>query len=257
MKIMSRVTGVLFVVLAAIAACSTAAMAKDFYSNTELQLHTDPNRKTSDAASKKDIFTVTFDHFSEWTYGDNYFFLDIEGKDDFSSDADTLYFEYAPRLSLDRVLKKEKLLDLDFISETYATVQYNNSDRAFINRVWLSGVSFDLNFQPNFGFSNISFMIRNEATQDASYQITYVWGQPFVIDSLDLNFKGFMDIWENDKETVVLTEPQFRLNLSSFVGQEHILSQAALGTEIEISRNFFEPGGGWVVNPTLFFAVSF
>lgn len=232
-----------------------AAMAGDaFFSNTELQIHADFERETP--AGKNDIFTATVEHASEWTYGDNFFFLDIEGKPDFETDADTLYFEYAPRFSLDKMFGT-KMIPVDFMGEMYATVQYNDSDKDYINRVWLSGVSFDFNFQPNYGYSNLSFLVRNEDTQDTSYQVTFVWGQPFSVAGLDLDFRGFIDYWADDDKEVFLTEPQLRLNLSSFVGHEHVLSKAAIGTEVEISNDFFGEDYGWEVNPTLFFAVSF
>ena len=78
-------------------------LAEDFFSQTELQIHADLDRQPVDSA----IWTATLEHFSEWSYGDNFFFLDIEGKEDLETEAETLYFEYAPRVSLDRVFKKE------------------------------------------------------------------------------------------------------------------------------------------------------
>lgn len=229
-----------------------AAEQENFFSKTELQLHLDLDREPVG----EDIYTTTVEHFSEWSNGDNFFFLDIEGQPNLSTSADTLYFEYAPRLSLDRMLG-HKLAPHDVLGETYLTLQYNDSDRNFINRVWLAGVSFDFAFQPNYGYSNLALLIRDEKTQDTAWQITYAWGQPFQLAGQDLAFQGFADYWQNDGTEVFLTEPQLRWQLSNLVGQQSVLSKAAIGTEVEISHDFFGNGYGWEVNPTLFFAMTF
>lgn len=227
-------------------------LAEDFFSQTELQIHADLDRQPVDSA----IWTVTLEHFSEWSYGDNFFFLDIEGKEDLETEADTLYFEYAPRVSFDRVFAKE-IIPCSFLGETYATVQYNDSDKFYINQVWLYGVSIDFDFQPNYGFSNLQLLVRDEDTQDAAYQITYVWGQPFQVAGLDFDFRGFADFWKNDDTHVLLTEPQLRLKLSNLVAEGNPFSQASIGTELELSRNFFGSGYGWEFNPTIFLAMTF
>ncbi|MDM8567298.1 DUF5020 family protein [Candidatus Halobeggiatoa sp. HSG11] len=227
-------------------------VAAEYFSNTELQIHADFNRKPAES----DILTVTVDHFSEWKYGDNFFFLDIEGKSDFATEADTLYFEYAPRLSLDNLFGN-KIFSNQYLGELYATIQYNDSDRNFINQVWLYGVSIDFAGQPNYGFSNLHFLVREEDTQDTSYQITFSWGQPFRVGGWQFVFNGFVDYWEDDDKTVFLTEPQLRLPLANFVSQDNILAKAVIGTEIEISKDFFGKDYGWEINPTIFLTFPF
>ncbi len=134
-----------------------------------------------------------------------------------------------------------------YLGDTYATIQYNDSDRGFINRVWLYGMSIDFAGQPNFGFSNIHFLIREEDTQDTSYQVTFAWGQPFSLGNWNFSFNGFLDYWKDDEKHVFLTEPQLRLPLSN----------VEIGTEIEISKNFFGKNYGWEVNPTVFISFPF
>jgi nucleoside-specific outer membrane channel protein Tsx len=238
--------------LALAAGGAQAAGQENFFAKTELQLHAELDREPVG----DDILTATVEHYSEWTYGDNFFFLDIEGQPGSRTSADTLYFEYAPRLSLDRMVG-HKIAPHELLGETYLTLQYNDSDRNFINRVWLAGVSFDFAFQPNFGYSNLSFLLRDEKTQDTGYQLTYAWGQPFNLAGQDLVFQGFADYWQNDATEVFLTEPQLRWQLSNLVGQSSVLSKAAIGTEVEISHDFFGNSYGWEVNPTLFFAMTF
>ncbi len=223
-----------------------------YFSKTELYVHAEVDRQPADTG----IWTLTFEHFSEWRYGDNFFFLDLEGEPDYAAQAETLYFEFAPRLSLDRVLQTD-LLSPSWLGEVYATVQYNDSDRDFINRVWLYGLSVDFAGQPHHGFSNLHVLLREEDTQDLSWQVTLAWGQPFRLGGLALGFQGFLDLWENDAGPVILAEPQLVMPLRQWVGPDHLLAHAAVGTEIEISKNFFGPDHGWEVNPTLFFRLEF
>jgi nucleoside-specific outer membrane channel protein Tsx len=236
------------------ATMTTVALAAEdsYFSMTEIQLHADFDREPI----KSDIWTLTVEHFSEWKYGDNFYFLDIESKPDFETQADSLYFEYAPRFSLDKMFNT-KILPGKSLGELYATVQYNDSDRVFINQVWLYGISFDFAGQPNFGFSNIHLLVREEQTQKTSYQFTFVWGQPFHLGTWEFSFNGFLDYWEDDEKQVLLTEPQLRVSLSNFVGKDNFLSKASIGTEIEISQNFFGKDYGWEVNPTVFFVFPF
>ncbi|MDY6994118.1 MAG: DUF5020 family protein [Pseudomonadota bacterium] len=229
-----------------------AETTESFFTHTEIQLHAELERQPAN----DDLWTVTFEHFSKWHYGDNFFFLDIEGEPNFKTQADTLYFEYAPRLSLDRLLDT-KLIPHESIGELYATVQYNESDQAFINRVWLYGLSVDLLGQPHHGFSQVHLLIRQEETQARALQLTLAWGQPFSLGQWRFVFQGFADYWYADDQQVLLAEPQLRFPLANLVGDDHWLSKAALGSEFELSRNFFGQDYGWELNPTLFLVLPF
>lgn len=236
--------------------CAQSTLATEvesYFMKTELQLHIDYDREPYVGEG---IYTATLEHFSEWKYGDNFFFVDAEGQSNYSTDTETIYYEIAPRLSIDRILGT-KVMPLDSLGETYFTVQYNDGGESFINPVWLSGVSFDFNFQPNYGFSNLSIMVRHEETQDTAYQITLVWGQPFSLFGQQFSTQGFADYWKNDECEVFLSEPQLRYHLSNLFGPDTLMATSVIGTEIEISHDFFSEDADWQVNPTLFFAFSF
>ena len=255
---------------------STKALSDDYFKKTEFQLHADINRMTPYVSQDddNDIWTLTIEHFSEWKYGDTFLFMDIESVPNFKRDPDTIYFEIAPRFSLNNILKQD-ILPLPFFGETYLAFQYNASDKDFIPTSFLYGISFDIKGQPNYGFANISLMIKDSDRKNAfknkipyqnntSWQITLAWGQPFSIGPLHMEFNGFLDYWEEnsiDRKDItyrtLLTEPQLRLNLSSLVGKGNFLSNSVVGTEVEISYHFFNENDGWRVNPTLFFAVTF
>jgi hypothetical protein len=256
--------------------CSAPADA-GYFNKTEIQMHMDFGRDkgfydANGEAIKTDIWTATINHVSEWKYGDNFFFIDIEGKDDYRFEPAQYYGEFATRISMDKIIKgPEEGTNLlgSFLQETYIKLEYNGGTPAdgydYIDDAVLAGISFDLNFgQPNFGFSNISFLyksytaIDNHDDSDNTWQVTYVWGQPFSIGSLNFRFEGFLDIWEYNSEVVVLTEPQIRLKLDSFVGEGNFLSDSSIGMEFELSNRFFDQDDtSWYINPTVFWVTKF
>lgn len=263
--------------LAWVTLCSAPAEAKGYYHNTEVQMHMDFNRHKGfkDANGERiesDILTATFQHFSKWKYGDFFGFLDIEGKDDYKFEPAQYYGEFASRISLDKIIlgpeEGNNMLG-SFIKETYVKLEYNGGTPVngfdFIDDALLAGISFDLDLgQPNFGYTNLSLLYKNytaidsKDTSENKWQVTFCWGQPFSISFLNFVFQGFLDVWEYNDKVVLLTEPQFRLQLDSFVGKDNFLSSSAIGTEIEISTHFFsQDNGDVIVNPTVFWVTQF
>lgn len=259
------------------ALCAVPADAKDYFHHTEIQMHMDFARHKGfyDANGSKieeDILTATFLHASEWKYGDNFMFLDIEGKENYKLEPAQYYGEFVTRISLDKIIlgpeDGTKLLG-SFLKETYLKLEYNGGAPVhgydFIDDALLYGVSFDLGFgQPNFGFSHISFLVKDykiideKDRSDISWQVTYCWGQPFSIGSVNFSFLGFFDVWEYDDKVVILTEPQLRLKFDSFVGKGNFLSDSAIGIELEISSSFFSQGNSDILyNPTVFWVTKF
>ena len=262
------------------AVCTSPATAKDYFHKTEIQIHMDFDRTKGFEDSNGDeisseILTTTIAHFSEWKYGDNFFFFDIEGKDGYKPEPAQYYGEFATRISLDKIIlgpeNGSNMLG-SFLKETYIKLEYNGgspvnsvSQFDYIDDALLYGVSFDLNLgQPNFGFTNISFLVKDfkaideRDNSDTNWQVTLVWGQPFSIGSLNFGFEGFFDVWEYNDEVVVLTEPQIRLKLDSFVGKDSWLSSSAIGMEFELSTRFFSSSNNDVeFNPTVFWVTKF
>jgi len=248
------------------------AFCDTYFKKTECQIHADINRIPP--SENNDIWTLTVEHYSEWKYGDTFLFMDLETEPTFRQTPAAMYFEIAPRFSLDKILKQE-LIPSSFLGEVYLAFQYNGADKVYIPTSWLAGVSIDFLGQPNYGFSNLSLFVKDcdrkgafkeeiPYQNDTSWQVTFVWGQPFSLGPLQMEFNGFLDYWEEnslfikDKTyRILLTEPQFRLKLSSFTGQDNFLSNSVIGTEVEISYHFFGENDDWRVNPTLFFAVVF
>jgi nucleoside-specific outer membrane channel protein Tsx len=251
--------------------CAAPVSAGGYFHKTELEMHMDFERDKG-FGTETDILTATVNHFSEWKYGDNFFFFDVEGKDDYKLEAAQYYGEFASRFSLDKIIlgadKGNNLLG-SFLKESYIKLEYNGgspvSGYDYIDDALLYGVSFDLDLgQPNFGFTNLSFLVKDFTAIDGhdnsetNWQVTLVWGQPFSLGSMNFTFQGFFDVWEYNDEVVVLTEPQIRLQLNSFVGKDNFLSDSAIGMEFEFSNRFFDQGNSdWYVNPTVFWVTKF
>ena len=256
--------------------CAVPADAGYFH-KTEVEMHMDFERDkgfkdANGEAIKTDILTLTINHFSEWKYGDNFFFMDIEGKDDYKLEPAQYYGEFASRFSLDKIIMgPENGTNMlgSFLKETYIKLEIDSGAPAggydYIDDSLLAGISFDLDLgQPNYGFANLSFLFKsytaidNHDDSDNTWQVTFVWGQPFSLGSINFNFQGFLDIWEYNDEVVVLTEPQIRLQLDSFVGKGNFLSDSAIGMEFEVSNRFFDQQDTtWYINPTVFWVTKF
>lgn len=257
--------------------CPHPVHAGDYFKKTEVQLHFDMDRdiglkEANGDDIKKDILTASFVHFSEWKYGDTFAWFDIEGEDDYKAELAQFYGEIGTRFSLDKIIlgpEKNKLLPVSFIKESYVKLEYNAGSPFegfdYIDDAVLYGMSFDFDLgQPNFGFSNLTLFVKDYTavdgrdSSDTTWQVTLAWGQPFSIGFLDMDFQGFIDVWEYNDETVFLSEPQLRLKLSSFVGKDNFLSDTEIGLEFEISNRFFnQQDSDWYVNPTIFWAMVF
>jgi hypothetical protein len=220
-------------------AASLVAVAEEEFkgfSDTELQLlfMFGPFRLTDKASAGAPIFT--FQHFSTFKYGSNFFFLDVEGQAanpnwHFWDEKSGLYFEYAPSLSLTRM----GLLSLpkDFVlSDISPTGQLNlgYAPGSFpVNRVWLGGLILSWKV-PGFVTFDTQFLARGEKTYDVSWQFTLVWYAPFKIGGVSFEARGFLDFWRTIKDEdvpgtedkwVLLTQPQFVVKLGPvYVGAE-------------------------------------
>jgi hypothetical protein len=201
---------------------------------------------------------ITFQHFSTWKYGSNFFFLDLSGGDhlDFFRREVGLYLEYAPVISL------QKLAGLSLgtgqpLSDIGPTAQINTgrTPKGFeINRVFLEGV--DLAWKvPGFVAFDTQLLARQEKDYGSSWQLTWVYEAPFTLGSTRWRFRGFLDLWRRRgvasrgtrSSTVLLAQPQLLVDLGT--------RRLQLGVELEPSHAFplveVHPGWGLAVSPML------
>jgi len=225
-----------------------SANKPDYFSHSEVLLHYSHNRKPAES----DQLKLIWENFSKWKYGDNLFIVDLLGKPDLSTDIDMYYFKYVTRLSLDNILKR-KILPSDRLGELYLTAQY--VDTNYDNQTFFYGISIDFAGHPNHGHSQLDLTIREEKTQKTSFYVLYFWAQPFRMGNLDWLAKGFAEYWEDDTKDIFVTKPQLRLPLSNFVDKDHLLFNASVGMQVDITHNLPSKERGWDVSPMLY--VSF
>lgn len=188
-------------------------------------------------------FTSTLEMFKPDEYGSTFFFVDLDYNVPGNNSISLAYFEIARYVTV-----YEKLA---------VTAQYNDGigtagSFAFpLNQSWLGGVSYPIDL----GFVTLNTDILAKKiynSEGIDGQLTVAWFVPFLDGKL--NFSGFLDVWSqdkslrnfnnttDDKEFVLLTEPQLWYNVTSHL---------AVGGEFEISNNFL-PGQSVVKGrPTL------
>lgn len=229
-----------------------------YYQYSLLQFHAFPNYQAFD----KDIFKVFFERISSSKYADDYFFLGVTSSHErnWDSNVAALYFKYAPCLDLDHVFNT-KILPV--VGDTYLTVQVNAGDLDYYKTVYLAGVAVDAPALPNYGRLRAYALVRKEDTNRTTHQFTVMWAQPFTTGTLKWVFAGWGAHWNSDDvPDIVKFEPQLRLRLSSFFGENHFLSNGIIGTELEFSHHYqYEDGKDgpedWVINPSIFYAIPF
>ncbi len=218
------------------------------FAGGSVQFHMEVDR---DPGNQK-VFTLTVDHFSKWDYGKNYFFLDLAGKDEFKTEAESMYFEYHTYLSVGKIFGIH--VPIGFIKESFIAGQYNDSDKDVFGRVFLWGLSADLDLWLD--MLSFSAYLRDQIGQDDSYHFTLKWCENFEVYGLKFSQPGFADYWKSDSGSVFISEPQIRLKMSSFF-PKGFLSQSAIGSEVEITHDFFGSRYGWEINPTVFWMFEF
>jgi hypothetical protein len=211
------------------------------FSDTELQVlgMFGPARVPDDAIDKasEGAFILTFQHFSTWELGYNFFFLDIESQPawHFLDENFGLYFEYAPTLSFNK-LGLTALARDGIINDLSLTLQLNLGYTVGgfeINRVFLEGIVLNWGV-PGAPVFETHLLARQEHNYGLTWQFTFVWLVPLPFGE----FRGFMDIWQTreDEDTpgtedklVLLSQPQLIIELAS-----HLYA----GAELELRHDF-------------------
>lgn len=169
--------------------------------------------------------TTTVEKFHPDGWGSTFFFVDMDYT---SQGVASAYWEISRELTF-------------WEGPLSAHIEYNGglSNQFSYNNAWLAGATYTFN---NASFTKgytLSAMYKHiqELETPYSFQITGTW----YINSADglYSFTGFADWWlENDK-LILLSEPQFWVNLNKLkkVNDKFNLS---VGTEVKLSHNFIE-----------------
>lgn len=165
--------------------------------------------------------TATFEHFSTWAYGDNFFFVDTI----FARDGDRdvlLYAEYYPRFSLSRSTGRD--LSAGPLSDVSLALGVNAGSDDF--RVFLGGLGFNFAV-PGFEVFQIDTYAYDQRGSPTTYQVTWTWDTRFdVTERLRLRFRGFVDyIGERDDagEAQIVAQPQLLVDVGRFWNTPDVL----------------------------------
>ncbi len=150
-----------------------------------------------------EMSTITVNHFDDWKYGDNFFFVDMMQGD--FTDAPNgaivkshLYGEYHPRVFVNRLLGEKK--PALGIFQDWGLAGEVNLGNGF--QAWLggAGVSF---VAPKFWVLGLNVYYRYAQLQlpgigpvsyNHTWQVSPFWTIPFSIGKVPLLFTGFVDV---------------------------------------------------------------
>ncbi|MCU4157550.1 DUF5020 family protein [Carboxylicivirga sp. A043] len=195
-----------------------------------------------DFGDERKQITTTLEMFKPDKYGSTFFFVDMDYSNDtrgIDNGVSLAYWEIARSFKWNENQKFEPRVE--FNSGNFKL----NDPLPFtvIENAWLVGGQYTFN---NADFSKVLTIQANykyiKDKEDASFQLTAVWGLHFM--DRKLSFTGFADFWKEemiwDTDYRFLMEPQIWYNASK---------NFSFGSEIEMSNNFVKDE--FVVNPTL------
>jgi hypothetical protein len=212
------------------------ARAQQRISVTEAQL-----LATLNQAGGGNHWVVTLQHFSSWSYGSNFFFIDVSAPPgmQFYRDGLGLYLEYSPVASLSRLTGAR--VAAGPVTDVGVTLQINGGhtpDGFEIPRVFLEGVDLAWSI-PGIPVFDTQLLARQERTYAPSWQFTAIYAAPFMVGRTRGLVQGFVDVWRRTQagvpaSTVVLAQPQVLVHLIGGSGAEEL----QLGVELEPSHDY-------------------
>ncbi len=183
------------------------------WSSTNLQYLYGANFELGDGSRG----TITLEHVSGWTYGDNFFFLDITNPVEEKTRATSVYGQWNPRLSLSKLTGTG--ISAGPIGDLLITGELGFGGGV---REYLYGAGLDLKL-PGFAYFAINFWVRDDASIDGiTYQISPYWMLPIDLGPVKLQFGGFLDFagpegeGESRKESFLITQPYLLLDIGNF-----------------------------------------
>jgi nucleoside-specific outer membrane channel protein Tsx len=178
--------------------------------------------------------TMTVEHFGTWAYGDNYFFSDfttgsfVDSAGTSTGSTSHIYGEWAPRLSLSKMLKQS--LSVGIFKDFYLAGQVNRSGTGFQAEMIGIGTALDI---PAFSVASLHAYSRKDNFNQRTWQVTGVWSAPM---GRYFSFEGFADAYGSDNNgTEIIIQPKLLVDVSGWgLDSPHTVQ---LGIEWYIHRN--------------------
>jgi len=208
-----------------IAALSLAALlapgaARAEFGTTNLQLLQGWSfEKDANGTTDKKLTTLTINHFSTWSHGDNFFFADLARGKLNGSDTVTsgVYAEWHPRLFLNKLG-----LPTGGVVKNWGLAGEVNQGGSFF--AYLGGLGLDLAI-PGFQVAGLNVFYRYDTLDlgtyrayNSTYQVSPFWDVPFKIGPTSWDFSGFLDLTTNDGRLDIMSQPELLLDVGAFAG---------------------------------------
>ncbi|MDB5051372.1 MAG: putative outer rane channel-forming protein [Fibrobacteres bacterium] len=181
-----------------------------------------------------------------WSYGDNFFFSDInQGPQYDTTKAISSYSEIHSRLSAGKISGK----DMSFGPVSDVLLAGEIDLPSSFTPTYCYGLGFDLKI-PGFAFAFVNVFLRDEvSTKGVSFQINPVWMLPLSAGPVKGVFGGWVDVMSGegpDQDWWWQAQPTLLLDVANFWGSPNKL---LMGCEYEYFHNFLGIGQGDVNHP--------
>jgi nucleoside-specific outer membrane channel protein Tsx len=168
------------------------------------------------------MMTLTFNNFTEWKYGDSFFFADLQSGNNLNGTGQnaSLYAEWHPRVFVNRILgQKDAALG---IFRNYGLAFEVNQGPGFQAYMVGAGVDFEL---PGYLIVGANFYWRYSAVTGGftqyqnTWQFSPFWTLPFNLGPVPLVFAGFLDMFGAPGGTLdIMTQPQLLVDVLGVAG---------------------------------------
>jgi nucleoside-specific outer membrane channel protein Tsx len=181
-----------------------------------------------------------------WTYGDNFFFSDInQGPQYDTSTSISTYSEIHSRLSAGKISGK----DVSFGPVSDVLLAGEIDLPSGVQPTYCAGLGFDFKI-PGFAFAFVNVFLRDEvATDGVSFQINPVWNVPIALGPVKTVFAGWIDVMSGEgknQDWWWQAQPVLLVDVANFWGAPNKLYA---GCEYEYFYNFLGINQGDVNHP--------
>jgi nucleoside-specific outer membrane channel protein Tsx len=223
------------VILAALLALAAPAAARADFATTNLQLLYGWNFHDPSVGSNTDngkMSTITVNHFDDWAYGDNFFFVDMM-QGNFTDPPNGaivkshLYGEYHPRVFVNRLLgAKKPALGIFQDWGLAGEVNLGNGFQAYMGGLGVNFVApkfWVLGLNVYYRYSQVQLPGIGNISYDHTWQVSPFWTIPFSIGNVPFVFTGFLDADgirnpDNSQGWELMTQPELLVDLLALTG---------------------------------------
>jgi nucleoside-specific outer membrane channel protein Tsx len=168
------------------------------------------------------MMTLTFNNFTEWKYGDSFFFADLQSGNDLNGSGQNaaIYAEWHPRVFVNRIIGQTSPA-LGFI-RNYGLAFEVNQGQGFQAYLVGAGMDFELPGYMNVGMNfywRYSALTGGFTEYQNTWQFSPFWTIPFKTGPVPWVFTGFVDIFVNPNGHIdLMAQPQLLVDVLGLAG---------------------------------------